>query len=568
MLATTLLWSYIFCITLVYGLIGIIFFQKLALQESSQPVSLPLASILGLILLTTASTYLSLVIKIGRTANILFIAGAVIFVVWQRKIYTQYLVEKWKEYRRTNPLVWILVAAAFVAILARSVEPPHDYDTGLYHAQAIRWVEQYRVIPGLGNLHFRLAYDSSFFISSALFSMSFLGLGSFHTLGSFITFLGCAYSLGKLDSLLQNKISLSNITALFVIFLPFRFFSVLFSSPQPDIPAAVLTWLIFLISLEKIEKRESDLFDISFLIICLFTTFVITIKVSILTIIILPLFFFIYILRSTRPFKILLIPAMVLVILSPWLIRNIILSGYLIYPFPALDLFHFDWKIPKEVAQFDIDWIKSYARIPREDKNVVLAMPFSDWIKRWYVWQNKPSRQLYYLIAAGFPFLLAVTAIRTRSQKDRFRENLGSLVLYLTAIAGLIYWFIQAPSFRFGIGFIGIFACLVAAPLLKWLITSLPILQKPLWILLAIALLVIQGAQAIQMRQFTRFSEVVVFPSDYQVPPVQKIKLENIKVAKPTMGDQCYYQPFPCSPMPFGVQQRGSHITDGFRYQP
>lgn len=36
------------------------------------------------------------------------------------------------------------------------------YDTSLYHAQAIEWIEEYGVVKGLGNFHNRFAYNSAF----------------------------------------------------------------------------------------------------------------------------------------------------------------------------------------------------------------------------------------------------------------------------------------------------------------------------------------------------------------------------------------------------------------------
>ena len=63
------------------------------------------------------------------------------------------------------------------------------YDTGLYHAQSIRWIEEYGVVPGLGNLHTRLAYNSASFCLSALYSFAFLGGQSYHCVAGFLAFL-------------------------------------------------------------------------------------------------------------------------------------------------------------------------------------------------------------------------------------------------------------------------------------------------------------------------------------------------------------------------------------------
>jgi L-asparaginase II len=55
-------------------------------------------------------------------------------------------------------------------------------------------------------------------------------------------------------------------------------------------------------------------------------------------------------------------------ILLPWLIRNIILSGYLIFPFEKIDIFAFDWKIPLHRVEGISKGILGFARLcdPRE----------------------------------------------------------------------------------------------------------------------------------------------------------------------------------------------------------
>ena len=40
---------------------------------------------------------------------------------------------------------------------------PTNYDSGLYHFSSIRWINEYAIVPGLGNLHGRLAFNQSFF---------------------------------------------------------------------------------------------------------------------------------------------------------------------------------------------------------------------------------------------------------------------------------------------------------------------------------------------------------------------------------------------------------------------
>ena len=50
----------------------------------------------------------------------------------------------------------------------RVSSPSTNYDTAAYHLQTIRWINEYSVIPGLGNLWGHFAYNQSYFEFLAL----------------------------------------------------------------------------------------------------------------------------------------------------------------------------------------------------------------------------------------------------------------------------------------------------------------------------------------------------------------------------------------------------------------
>src|SRR6266851_6548174 len=64
---------------------------------------------------------------------------------------------------------WLLILGlAFALLLAlRSCGPCEYYDTGLYGAPSVRWIQTYPAIPGLANLHGRLGFNSSVFLCIA-----------------------------------------------------------------------------------------------------------------------------------------------------------------------------------------------------------------------------------------------------------------------------------------------------------------------------------------------------------------------------------------------------------------
>src|SRR5216684_7414094 len=75
---------------------------------------------------------------------------------------------------------WLLILGlAFALLLAlRSCGPCEYYDTGLYGAPSVRWIQTHPAIPGLANLHGRLGFNSSVFLCIAA-----LGQGPWKDLG-------------------------------------------------------------------------------------------------------------------------------------------------------------------------------------------------------------------------------------------------------------------------------------------------------------------------------------------------------------------------------------------------
>lgn len=71
--------------------------------------------------------------------------------------------------RRTVDVPTSSVAVAAVLLLALgfaslALTRPYPGDTWLYHQQMVTWIERFPIVPGLGNLHHRFAYNNSYFL--------------------------------------------------------------------------------------------------------------------------------------------------------------------------------------------------------------------------------------------------------------------------------------------------------------------------------------------------------------------------------------------------------------------
>ena len=78
-----------------------------------------------------------------------------------------------------------------------------------------------------------------------------------------------------------------------------------------------------------------------------------------------------------------------------------LISGWLIYPFAAIDLFSVDWKIPASYLQNDSDQIKVWGRCLYDVTKI--NDPVSAWFPVW--WGEKDRYEMMLLIAnmvAGF----------------------------------------------------------------------------------------------------------------------------------------------------------------------
>ena len=85
----------------------------------------------------------------------------------------------------TISLLFVLIMATIIIIFggaALTTVIPRDWDSYNYHAQSIRWITEYGVVKGLGNLHTRFAYNSAFLCLQALFSFHSFANKSMHSL--------------------------------------------------------------------------------------------------------------------------------------------------------------------------------------------------------------------------------------------------------------------------------------------------------------------------------------------------------------------------------------------------
>ena len=147
--------------------------------------SVDIAVVSGFVFLNIFAQFFSIVYKVGMFAFVVVSVGAIVclFYLWKKDILA---IRTGQKHNAKMSMRTILTGVAIIGTLLWTNVVPQHYDTYLYHAQAIHWIEEYAVVPGLGNLHFRLAYNSAFMTLQALFSFAWLNGQSMHIVNGFI----------------------------------------------------------------------------------------------------------------------------------------------------------------------------------------------------------------------------------------------------------------------------------------------------------------------------------------------------------------------------------------------
>jgi hypothetical protein len=565
---TVLFWICISLLTFLYGSTTIKLLQRFFKITSEEQPSLILQWLLGIIVLTTAASFLSLVIPVGWLAHTLLLAGGLLSLCLQWKKIRAYIEQAIQKIKGVHWLVWVICGLILVISLDVGTRIPANSDTGQYHAQAIRWIETYRVVPGLGNLLTRFAINSSWLVTNALFSLSFLGGRSFHLVPSALFLAASLYSAFGISSLLKKQYCVSNFFKAFLLPFAFAMIASEVSSPGTDLPVILFCWIIFAEWL-AMSEQGAVVHRTTTSVLWVLTVFCVTMKLSSVIV----AAGGVYLLLSKkeyRNFSFLGINiGLAFLLLIPWLVRNVILSGYLIYPFPYIDLFHFDWKIPMANALSDMHSIQNWARFPHASLGVQNRNTFASWVPAWWANQTVFRRTLLLVTACMPPLCVILEWVLLKTK--RIQKSLGSPYLPVAAFAylGVGFWLFTAPDFRFGWGFI-IPAFLILAGVFLVIFSNIATRVFSIFRFFYVFLVILfLGYTLLKGTEFRTIPQRILLPADYPQLPTEPCRLQNATVLMPApeAWSDCWYAPFPCTfHCEAGIEMRGASWQSGFRW--
>jgi len=164
-------WTYILFITYYTGGFTLRRLFKFYGYEDKNSILIETGSSIaaGLALTTVYAGFYSLIGPVGIVSNLILVVACVVIMFIDR----EYYIDQFNSLRNTR-ISWSKLAVISVVLIATlffTTEGQFFSDSGYYHEQAIRWIEEYGTVKGSVHVLKRLAYNSSYFCQCALFSM-------------------------------------------------------------------------------------------------------------------------------------------------------------------------------------------------------------------------------------------------------------------------------------------------------------------------------------------------------------------------------------------------------------
>ncbi len=536
----------------------------------------------GLVLVTIYAQMFSLVTGVGLIANLLLVAICLFLVIGLKDEYLKDIAGIIRRLSDTKDF-WLYLGVFLVMAYGTSHGLMH-YDTDLYHAQSIRWIEEYGVVRGLGNLHLRLGYNSASFALSALYSMSFLGK-SLHVMAGYFALILAWQCVDLVNIVRRRHPVLSDFVRVIAIYYLFTIYDEMVS-PASDYFMTTLTLYIVIHWLDLYAIHERSFLPHALL--SLTALFDATIKLSAAPFVLLSIYPIARLIRKRKKGAIKPILYFVIlgvIIVLPYVFRNVVLTGWLVYPFTGTDFFNCVWKVPYEQAAADAREIIAYGRGFTSVSGYYTTI--MEWLPSWISSLGLFNKLMLVLDVICLPvfvgcfiyFLLSKGNVKA-SVKDKKVAQVFNLshrksvsvsdFLFIVAICYLAlgYWLLSSPLVRYGCVYLWLPATIIIGRFVIVLYNRLELAKNP-WLYKSIAIILIGfivfKMNVLIIEDVPRFrAGYLLSQQDYNSYELKSKEIGGITFYYPEEGDRTGYDPFPAAPHLESFRLLGSELKNGF----
>ena len=506
----------------------------------------------GFIIATVYAQIFSLFYRVNIEANVVLSAVSILICIVMRKRIGQFLRQSIgsASWPRRGMVLLLFFLWSFFA--SRAYYRVLDMD--MYHGQSIRWIEEYGVVKGLGNLHCRFGYNSSIFAVSALYSMRFLLGRSIHAVNGMIAFILCMGLLDLGKAFRRRKMLLSDYARAGAVYYLTTIYDEILA-PSSDYAVMCLIFFIIIKWLTILEDGDRQVRDhiAPYGLLCVAGVFALTLKLSAGLLLLLTIKPACMLLKEKRWKETGSYIAMGLAVAVPWMTRTVLITGWLLYPFAGLDLFQVDWKISESIVKTDAYLIKIWAKCA----NGLADTSLKSWIPYWF--QNGLSFTERLLILADIGSGVAVLGLAVFVVVRKRWKELDYLLVMAAVGCSYLYWQFEAPMMRYGYAYVLLLAALAGGYFLEKVA-----LRKAVYFAL-----MLYGAYKL----YVCLDYVVLFrtwPNYIWSETYDQYELESYEIGGETFyyspyGGATGYDPFPSAPTQADLELRGDGMKDGFR---
>ena len=543
-----------------FGVLTEILVEKIDRKTVNQMLPIPIILFFGLFLTSLFLMLIHFFVKIDVVVYLVFLCVSIFIFYLERKRVGK--IFQRKLFHTKNQWLFLpLIIVSGLILLSHSMDMNYEFDLGLYHLQHIKWDQTYAIVPGLGNLHGRFAFNSNWFLLESLFGNRTLFGKPIFPINVVMIFAFIVYAL-EVIAIKGRAFFSGKVLLLILFFSTFTLYGYANSSSN-DIPCDILIWVILSLFLLKIENNTINVWDKYSWAMVILSVFAFTIKVSSAIILILPgsLIIFAYPHYKKAVIHSVLFSS---IYLSVWFLRNLMISGTVIYPVSFLQIGAFDWSIPKNLIAEMAKEIYYWA-IEGNLPGNIHVMTFTE---KFILWQAHETTFIKSLLFTGvfgsviFLFYDSISFFKKGNKKNL--ELISYWVMDTYLVVAFLYWCLSAPDPRFAYGPILASISLGIARVINKINFSKLFIDAVLFVILILSVWIASITLPWQTMQ-----NYILFP-----PTVPQYSIEELTLADgniiyiPTEGIQCWDAPLPCSGNVYdGLVMRSTDLADGFAIQ-
>ena len=437
---------------------GIIFNYLFLNDEDNHQRNIYETGIFGIIFLSFFALFLNFFLPINK------LVGSIISIVSTMSFfYFIYL------YKKKLDLIFIILIASFVSFTLITLSNINRPDAGLYHLPFVSLLNENKIIIGSVNIHHRFGHISIIQYLSAIhnnyiFKTEFISVPLASIFSFYIIFIFKKF----FDNLRKNDFSKIFINFLIIIFSFYAFNR--YGNYGNDAPVHIFFFILIIFFLEINNLKEIQLN--AFYKIVILSLFLITLKPFMVIVLLLPLILFylnekkLFLIKKKQFF-------ICLFLISIWFLKNILISGCLIYPLNKScikSLIYFDEKNTLTRSYEGEAWSKGVPDSKEKFSSHKEYIKKFNWLPTWKENHLKKiiEKILPYLILLFLILIIVILKkihVRENSNKSSIDEK--DYILLFFSFYCCAIWFLKFPLYRFGMSFIFIFITLLFIFLLK-----------------------------------------------------------------------------------------------------